>query len=174
MSKAILQCLLGLVVVVAAFIAGAMMCEYWIPDTGFKVLNARGQTVVGFVIFVSTLALALLARFDKRALFLTAVLIPAVPVTVIVLTRSFRGEFDNISWSGLFFDGWLIGSLLYTVLPVVISGVLVCIISMRTNRNRGGRAQGDPPNSRPPSELPVPPDVQTPDSLRTPPSGGCQ
>jgi hypothetical protein len=29
------------------------------------------------------------------------------------------------------------------------------------------------PNSRPPCQLPTSPEIQTPDSLRTPPSGGC-
>ena len=29
------------------------------------------------------------------------------------------------------------------------------------------------PNSRPPSQLPTSPGIQAPDSLRTPPSGGC-
>lgn len=33
--------------------------------------------------------------------------------------------------------------------------------------------QGAAPNSRPPSPLPVSPEIQTPDSLRTPSSGGC-
>ncbi len=33
--------------------------------------------------------------------------------------------------------------------------------------------QDAPPNSRPPSELPRSPEVQTPDSQRTPSSGGC-
>ena len=34
-------------------------------------------------------------------------------------------------------------------------------------------AQDAPPNSRPPSQLPPSPEVQTPDSQRTPSSGGC-
>lgn len=33
--------------------------------------------------------------------------------------------------------------------------------------------QAAQPNSRQPSQLPVSPEIQTPDSLRTPPSGGC-
>jgi hypothetical protein len=38
------------------------------------------------------------------------------------------------------------------------------------------KIDGEPeaaPNSHPPSELPTSPEVQTPDSLRTPSSGGC-
>ena len=48
------------------------------------------------------------------------------------------------------------------------------MIRLLTRRNVEDEAeQGAAPKSRPPSQLPTSPGVQTPDSLRTPSSGGC-
>ena len=57
----------------------------------------------------------------------------------------------------------------------VAAGVLIVFLSLRKRSGDSARnAEPDaPPNSRPPSQLPGSPKVQTPDSLRTPPSGGC-
>jgi hypothetical protein len=55
--------------------------------------------------------------------------------------------------------------------PVYGVGFMVILL---VPEKRVRKAEPDaPPNSRPPTQLPTSPEGQTPDSLRTPSSGGC-
>lgn len=72
--------------------------------------------------------------------------------------------------SALPFWGWVVGLPVGAGLGLLI-GVCLALLARRAFPKT---AQPDAsPNSRPPCQLPPPPEVQSPDSLRTPSSGGC-
>jgi hypothetical protein len=64
--------------------------------------------------------------------------------------------------------GWASVVAFYTGLALVVSMFHILI-----TRRKGNAEPGAPPNSRPPSQSPTSPETQTPDSLRTPSTGGC-
>lgn len=72
--------------------------------------------------------------------------------------------------SALPFWGWVVGLPVGAVLGLLIGACLALLITRVFPKTA---QPGAPPNSRPPCQLPTSPDVQTPDSLRMPPSGGC-
>jgi predicted lipid-binding transport protein (Tim44 family) len=56
---------------------------------------------------------------------------------------------------------------------VLAFGIWSIVIPALSGNDQVPAQQGAPPNSRPASQLPASAEVQTPDSLRTPSSGGC-
>jgi len=127
MKKLLVQSAIGLAVVIATFIGGAVLCELCIPGTVGKYLTDRGQLIVGTLIFGTTLALALLARFGKGALFITAGLIPAFIVGFAVVLVS-RSSSSGIYWPGLLQDTLFASR--HTALPVLLSAVIVLLIRL--------------------------------------------
>jgi hypothetical protein len=127
MKKLVFQSAVGLAVVIATFIGGTALCEFCIPGTVGKYLTDRGQVIVGTMIFVTTLALALLARFRKSALFITAGLVPAFIVVFAVVMVS-RESSSGIYWPGLVQDTLFASK--HTALPVLLSAVIVLLIRL--------------------------------------------
>jgi hypothetical protein len=127
MKKILMQSALGLVVVVATFIGGTMLCEFCIAGTVGKYLTERGQVIVGTLIFGTTLALALLARFGKSALFVTAGLVPAFIIVFAIVVVG-RSSSSGIYWPGLLQDTLFASK--HTALPVILSAVIVLLIRL--------------------------------------------
>ncbi len=150
MKKVLVQSVIGFVAVVAAFIGGTMVCEFCIPGTMGKYLTQLGEVIVGVVLFVVTLGVALLARFDRRSLFISAGLVPAA-----ILLCMLPGLASSAK-AGFLFDG-LRGGLKdlffvsrHTTLPVALAAALVFLIRIVSDHRAGSRAQlGASPNGGP-------------------------
>jgi hypothetical protein len=141
MTRVLKQSLLGVVIVVASFIAGTMVCEFCVPDTGIKCLNERGEAIVGSIIFAATLAVALLARFDRRSLFVTAALIPGVISFFMLpgLLSSLRAEFLLEALPGGLREIVFVSR--HTTLPVAISAALLFLIRGIVDQKQARNAQ---------------------------------
>lgn len=68
---------------------------------------------------------------------------------------------EHVCWSAML-------SGVYSLFGVALSALLA-----RPLRRSGNAEPDASPNSRPPSQFPSSSEIQTPDSLRTPSSGGC-
>ena len=122
MLKIFLQSLLGLLVVIAAYVAGVFLSVLVPGANSSKYLLPLGEVIVATLIFLFTLTLGVLARFKPSVLFLTVGLTAFFEVSVLLLL--FRECcFMEIIWG-------------HTLPPVAMAAIVILFIRMkRDNQN---------------------------------------
>jgi hypothetical protein len=113
MLKIFLQSLLGLLVVIATFVAGLFLSTF-VPGAGGKYMSPVGEFMVAALIFITTLTLGILARFKPSVLFLTLGFTALFEVSVLLLLSGRCSDMEEI-WN-------------HTLLPVAISAVVLLFI----------------------------------------------
>ena len=122
MLKIFLQSLLGLLVVIAAYVAGVFVSVLVPGANASKYLNPLGEVIVATLIFLFTLTLGVLAHFKPSVLFLTVGLAAFFEMFVLLLL------FRDCS------DMEIIGG--HTLPPVAMAAIVILFIRMkRDNQN---------------------------------------
>jgi hypothetical protein len=122
------------------------------------------RSIIGAVV-LSICSLSLLWHFSAWALFTIIIRMEAVKNVSTVDTSRTLHAFLAPEYRIFFYC--LCGMALLIYCPVMMwIGYRRFLVDRSTQRNAA-------PNSRPPLQLPSTPEIQTPDSRRTPPPGGC-
>jgi hypothetical protein len=125
MRKFSLHSLLGFGVVILTFVGGLLLTQL-IPGMAGRYMSPKGETMVGGLIFLSTLATALLARFESGVLFGTLALTATFEVAFLVFL-------SGGTWSIVFIDMREIWS--HTLLPVLCSAIVLPVIRIIKRSN---------------------------------------
>jgi hypothetical protein len=121
MAKLLIQSVAGFLVVVATYLTGAFLTTM-LPGAGGKYMDPLGELIVAALIFVTTLALGVFARFTQITLFITLGL--SLVFEIAVLTLLSGGH-----WSGDLQAVWS-----HTLLPVGVSAIAILLIRMYQKR----------------------------------------
>jgi hypothetical protein len=96
-------------------------------------------------------------------------------VAVLAVRMRARGKRFLLLGSLLLVLSWIFGGGIGLFAVPLLGGMDVYALAylVRPSKFEMNGERSAPPNSRSPSALPTPPEIQTPDSLRAPSSGGC-
>jgi len=131
MARISIQALIGTVVAFCAYIVG-MSLSSWIPGEVGRYLGPVGVILVATMIFGATFVTAIVSRFDKKSLFVTAAIVPVLMFAIGIALALYGSTSSVIHWTvvfpGLF---QIILSLSgHTIFPVILAALTVFLLQM--------------------------------------------
>lgn len=122
----LLRGLIGLLVVVAAYIASLVICAI-ISGPGFRYLDAWGEVVTDIVIGLAICGLRGFLKFSVAALFATAVLVAVFVALLILCACVLAGGVKTIN-TGMLAGVWFVWG--HTAFPA-LAGAALCFAVQR-------------------------------------------